>query len=327
MRKSLICVVLLLTLGVCLGAQAYIYNPSNSPGTGSTNSWPFRSYTEWRFQFIVNASVLPNAPIKILDIAFSCQYTSVFTAKQFQIRMGHTTHKTFSGSGTTKFDDILGPCATICYNGPLKWAGTAGPVWSPIGLQAHFGYDGKRNICVEIRYMGGSANQRVYTDASIARAYTHTSYSPNPYNAVNWYVPIPGEMMGPKHRLEYDKRCILIAPDTAKLGLAVPINVINGPSLQFYQIAASLGQYPPINLVTCKIFLTVDSIFLYSVMSGPPVFFNYSGQLSASGTAIGRLVVPPIKQLVGLCVYHAALCYGKVGPICCTNTDGTLIVP
>jgi len=325
MKKVLICVTLLLCLGFTLTAQAYIYNPANTPGSGGTNSWPFRSYTAWRFQFIIDASVMTNAPIKILDIAFSPQYNSIFTSSNFQMRMGHTTHKNFSGSGTTKFDDMLGPCPTIVYNGPFTWSGTAA-TWCDLGLQAAFGYDGVRNICVELRYNGGSANQRVYTDASIARAYTHTSYSADPFNEPNWYVPISGEMMGPIHRLTVDRTCILLAPDTVPIGSTAAIQFVQGPAGAFYLIAASFGQ-TALPLGPCTIYLTPDTLFLASILVGPPIFNYYTGVLPASGTSAGKLLVPKANALIGLCIYHAGVAYDKGGIKCCTNTDGTQITP
>ncbi len=331
MRNGLLSVAILLCLGVCASAQ-YIYNPSNTPSTGTCNSWPFGVYTEWRLQFIIDAKVMPNKPVKITDIAFAPCRSGTWTAKQFQIRMGHTTHTNFSTSGTTKFDKMLGPCPTILYNGSLTWSCTTN-TWCDVGLQAHFGYDGKRNICGEIRYMGrGSLSLSCHRD-TMPRAYTHSGYTPNAYNATDWKVPIPGELMMLKHRLEYTDKCILLTPDTVRLGLIppppipAPITFLNGPPLQLYQIAASMGQ-APLPMGPCSVFLTPDSVFWASILIGPPVFINYANNLNAAGAGIGMLRIPPLKPLVGLCVYHAAVAYSiRGGIICCTNTDGMLIVP
>jgi hypothetical protein len=99
------------------------------------------------------------------------------------------------------------------------------------------------------------------------------------------------------------------------------------PPASFYQIAASLGQRPAIPVGPCQVFLTVDSILFYSVAIGVPIFNNYSGTLSAAGSATGKFSIPLLKQLVGVCVYHAAICYTNQGVQCCTNTDGVLITP
>lgn len=324
--RSFVLLALVLLLGVSLGAQGYIYNPSDTPTVGSANSWPFSSSkAAWRFSFICDATVLPAAPIKITDLAFAPSNSATKSATQLQIRMGHTTFKNYSGSGTTLFDALLGPCATIVYDGAFSWPVTANQ-WNDIGLQRTFAYDGSRNIVIEVRYYGGSGSVSSRTDATIARAYTHSTYSADPYNEPNWYVPIPGEMMGPIHRLTYVKENLLFAPDTLSIGSAGPIDYVNGPAGDFYQMAASFGQNP-LPLGTFKIFLDVDALFMYSVMVGAPIFNGYAGQLSAQGAARGKFAVPLMKELVGVCIYHAGIAYNKAGLSGATNTDGTQLVP
>ncbi len=339
MRKALVLAALALCcLSVTLAAQGTIYNPSNTPNTGGANSWPFRGIsttqgTRWRFQFIINASVLPNAPIKITDIAFAPTVTKVWSATQFQVRMGHTTYNSFVKAAVQPacFDNMLGPCPTICYNGPIKWACKAN-AWSPIRLRCPFGYDGRRNICVEIRYNGGPGSNGVTTRtaSSINRAYMHNISAfggvADPWNHPCWIDPIPGQAMGPKHCLSYARTCVLLASDTVKVGQTAGISIIQGPSGGFYQIAASLGQGPGFSVGNCHICLSVDPTFWASIFVGPPVFNNYAGTLTASGSGGGKFAVPNIPFLAGLCVYHAAILFGK-GGICCTNTDGTKIVP
>jgi len=306
-----------------------ICNPSDTPGTGGSNSWPFNTYNAWRYQFIINSSVLPNAPMKITDIAFAPTSTKTWNASRFQMRMGHTTKSDFNTPVTPNcFDDMLGPCPTIVYEGPLTWDCAAG-TWSPIGFQSHFGYDGSRNILVEIRYSGGpgSSGVSVRTDTSINRAYTHTNYTKDPYNAPCWYTPIPGQAMGAKHCLDVTKDTVLIAPDTVRLGTTTSIRLYNGAGRQFYQLAASLSQRPGIAVGNCMVYLGFDNILLYSLLIGPPLFNKYGGQLSSSGAGTGTLLVPVMPALVGFCVYHAGVVYTNKGAILsCSNTDGTQIV-
>ena len=327
MRNGLICLALLLCIGAGLTAQ-YIYNPNSTPNVGGANSWPFGSYPEWRYQFIISNTVMGNAPIKIIDIAFAPSSTRTYTATQFQMRMGHTTftqYTPYDNNPNVDYQTILGPCPTIVYDGPLSWPCTSAQ-WSDIGLQRSFAYDGKRNIAVDIRFMGGSAGVTTYTDSSINRAYVSTQRTPNPYNDPKWYVPTYGEAMGMRHRLTVDKNCFLLASDTVQLGQVAYMNIYNGPPGDLYQMAASLGQ-TPLPLGPCTIFLTPDPVFLSSILVGPPVFYYYAGTLSAAGGAGAKLVIPNIKALVGVCVYHAGVAYNKGGIICCTNTDGTQIIP
>jgi len=252
--------------------------------------------------------------------------TKSWKASRFQIRMGHTTKADFNTPVTPNcFDNMLGPCPTIVYEGPLTWDCAAG-TWSPIGLQSHFGYDGSRNILVEIRYTGGpgSGGVTTRTDTSINRAYTHTGNTSNPYSAPCWIIPIPGQNMGAKHCLSVTSSNVLIAPDTVRVGGSTIVRAYNCPARNFYQMAASLGQRPALALGNYQVFLTVDPIFLVSVLFGPPIFTNYGGTVSTSGIATATLNVPTIPQLVGIDVFHAAVLYNSKGGILgATNTDGT----
>jgi hypothetical protein len=60
---------------------------------------------------------------------------------------------------------------------------------------------------------------------------------------------------------------------------------------------------------------------------GPPIFNGYAGVVAANGQGSGKLVVPNVTALVGLCVYHAGIAFNAKGISCCTNTEGTALVP
>ena len=49
--------------------------------------------------------------------------------------------------------------------------------------------------------------------------------------------------------------------------------------------------------------------------------------MTAQGNATGKFSIPLLKQLVGVCVYHAAISYTNKGVQCCSNTDGILLTP
>ena len=133
-------------------------------------------------------------------------------------------------------------------------------------------------------------------------------------------------MGGLKVRLSYARTCVLLAPESVSVGTSAVLTFLNAPAGQSYQFAASLGQSPPINFVTCKVCLRFDSVLLASILVGPPVFNYYAGVVPATGTAVAKFFPPKIPALIGLCVYHAAIAYSpKVGVICCSNTTGTLL--
>lgn len=332
--KRMIVALMFVGMASGLSAQGFLYNPSNTPTTGGSNSWPFNVYTDWRFQFNINAAVLPAAPFKIIDIAFAPgSSTTVWSAQQFQVRMGHTTSTLFSTApGAPSFDAQLGPCPTVCYNGPLNWGPLTAGMWNNLGLQCDFGYDGQRSINCELRYQNRTTTGiTVYTDPSIARAYTHNNYSANPYSEPNWFVPIPGEFLGPKHCLTIDRTNVLIAPDTCSIaGGPVGIGIVQATSPgDSIQVAASLGQstllIPGPNGRLC---LDPDGVFFASVLGfAPAIFGGYLGTVGAAGSYTARFDPPNITALVGICVYHGAAIFNGGGIQGLTNTDGTRLDP
>jgi len=222
--------ILAAVLASSAAAQGVVFNPSNTPGTGQANAFPFGLHSEWRFSFIIDRSVLPRQKLRITDLAFVPTFISTtnFTATQFQVRMGHTTVSAYSSVTPPAFDTVLGPAPTIVYDGPFTWQ-FALDTWSPIGLQCGFGYDGVRSICCEIRYWTTVLSAvSVRTDPSIKRAFTNIAYTPNPYTEANWVTPIPGESLGPKHALLYQSKNILIAADRVALGNSAAIGIFGG---------------------------------------------------------------------------------------------------
>ena len=317
-----------ITVGAGIPSK-YVYNPSNTPATGNGNSWPFNLYTGWRFQFIIDKSVMGSNPVTITDIGFSGYYNPArtFTVPDFQMRMGHTTYKDFGTAGTTKFATILGKSPVEVYKrGPITWICNY-HAWSDIGLTAPFNYNGKDNICVEIRYnTKASGGVVTMTDASIARAYTHSNYSADPFNATDWYSPIPGEMMGPKHRLTLKGGFTCDAPASLSLGSSGAVKLTGGPTTRtsFYQIGASFGNSQRIDLGTCSVYLNFDPLLVYSILAGPPICNGYAGTLLL-GNGSGKFVPPRISSLVGITIFHAAVAYNYSAITACSNTDKTLL--
>ncbi len=321
-------VAFVLVAGSVMAQKAYV--PDSNPAAGSNNIWPWdMSSTTGRFIQILDAKYLPNAPVKITEVAFTrhsrfSRNTSFF-AKQFQMRMSHTTSKC---PLSLKFADHCAPCPTnlIDTSSGFTYSLPTGDTWVDIGTHCDFGYDGKRNICLEVRFRGqntalgfvgwadGSGTPRL-----MSKLTTIDNYNA-PVGSNTWCTN------GLKVCLTYDKRCILLAPDTAKIGGSTPIQLINMPVGQFYQIAASFGQ-TPLTLGNCTICLNPDAIFWASIFGGPPIFNGYAGVVPSGGSTAGKFSVPNIPVLAGICVYHAAIAFGKGGIICCTNTAGSELAP
>jgi len=194
-------------------------------------------------------------------------------------------------------------------------------VWTDIGTLLDFGWDGKRHVCLEMRYRGNVTSVGFpCRSGSIARIWANSTTADN-YVATSGSTGTSG---GLKVRLTVDPNNVLLAPDTASIGTTVGVVLVNAPAGAFYQFAASLGQ-APLSLGKYTIGLTFDTVFLTSVLVGPPVFNAYGGQVPASGAATAKLSVPAIPALVGICVHHAAVVFDKTGILGCTNTGGSML--
>lgn len=324
--------VLLMVLGALLAVPAvgqFVYVGSNSPSAGGTNSWPWNfPSTTGRFIQILPASALStvSGPYKITEVAFSraSGTTGVFNAKQFQMRMSHTT---VAGAPNLTFALNMDPCPInlIDTASGYTYSTPSANAWTDVRTHCDFAWDGKRNICLEIRYRGHATSGGFSCrSGSIARAWANSSTADNYVAPTALYT---STSLGLNTRLTIDRRCICLTPDTGPLGSTVPVTIFNMPGSTAFRIAASLGQGPLALAKNCNLCLDTDSVFWASVLIGPPYFNGYFGTTSTAGTATAKFVVPKIKALVGICVFHAGLAYGPNGIICCTNTDGTQIVP
>jgi len=327
MRNILFLVTLIIFLSPSGISQGYVYIPADTPSSGGCNMIPFNwpstaTVKSCRYQMILSGRFLPTAPIRIYDISFAPCKTSPlprsWSSRKFLVRMCHTTMNDFSGNNC--FDKNLCRCATVLHDGPIQWQ--INPEnWSPFNLAGSFGYDGRRNILLDIEALTNSGGISCHGDRTTAIPRL-------------WSNQVPPEACGSedtaglKIRLTYARTCILQVPETASLGTSTPVHMLQAPTGKFYQMAASLGQWPPIDLVACKVCLAIDPVLVYSILVGPPIFTYYAGVINPTGTADGKFVPPVIKELAGLCVFHAAVAYDtKAGVLCCTNTCGTLLVP
>jgi len=344
MNKGLLSVALLALLTLPLVAQTVTtiqYVPDNVICTNSGQSIPFRWIpTSMRYHILLEAKYLgnPSGPMKIIDVGFSRATgfsTPGFTCTQIQLRMGHNT------SFTSLYAPNLGPCPTniidftgstttsFGYNPPTTGAfyNITGSGHQPSFLHdADFGWDGKRDICLEIRFRGAPGNLTgpvMCQSSLVRRVYSPSTTGPDYYVATSG----PTGTSGIKCSVTMTPEHVLLVPDTVNLGTSAVIALGGLPAGDFYQIAASLSQGYELNLGTCSIWLLPDGLFTASIILGPPIFNNYVGSIPASGLARGVMNVPNVKQLVGICVYHAAVTFGTGGISGCTNTDGFEIVP
>jgi len=321
MRPYIVLTLLVLLMAGSGLAQSFVHIPDNQPAAGTCNVYPF-GQSNFRFQMILASSFTPSTPIKITDIAFApCSTTTTsWTSKGFQVRMCHTTLQNFRGANDKCFDTNLCPCPTELYNGSLQWPVSSNN-WSPMGMTSSFGHDGQRNILIDIVALSNSAGFGCHRGNVIPRLWNFSN-PPSPCGSTDGGT-VEG---GLKIRLTYSPSCVLLAPDTASLGAAIPIQLVGAPVARLFQIAASLSQGPPLQVQNCRISLGLDNVLIYSVLFGAPIFNNYAGLVGPTGAATGKFVPPRIPALIGVCVYHAAIVIdSKQGVMCCSNTAGTQI--
>ena len=214
------------------------------------------------------------------------------------------------------------PCPTTVFDGTGNWTATAN-TWSPVGLDCAFGYDGSRNLLIEICFDGRTAGPACRRDSVLPRLWNFGST--NPCQAPTGSTDGGTIEAGLKVCLTIDRQCVLNAPDTVSIGSTLGTQVFTAPVGDFYQIASSFSDTTKIDLGRCSICLTPDSLFWASLFVGPPVFNGYSGVVGPNGSFGGKLAVPNFQQLIGICVYHAAVVFNKGGITCCPNSAGTQI--
>jgi hypothetical protein len=330
MRYALVLGVIAVTLviaGAPSGAQTYKYHPDSNPTSGGGNTFPFGNAfgPDWRYQLFVPQSSLGSTPVRITNFAFAPSSSNTFSATQFQIRMAHTTLAAL----TSTFGTNIGSCPTELHNGAFTYTVTSGN-WHDLGTQSDFGYDGTRNVVLEIRYRNRTApstSQFVFRTGT-SRLHANNITTPptrDPYNAVAGQLD---PTRGLKVRFTCVATCVAIAQsDRVRVGSTIGTQLINGPGGAFYQFACSFGQGPPLNLGNnCRLGLATDALFTFS-LQGSPIFQGFSGQLPATGRTLATTIVPNIPQLAGLCIYHAAVTYSRTQLLCCSNTAGVELIP
>lgn len=335
--RALVCLLVLdclLVLGALLSvsavAQTYVYVPDSNPAYGSANAAPFDiSDPSGRYMEILPIRYLSTlyGPYKITEVAFSKYGSTLFSpntffATQFQLRMSHTTLANYRDKN---FANWSGPCPTALVDASNGFTYTVPgeDQWADIGTTVDFAWDGRRPICLEVRFRGNDHK----------RGFPCRSGQPIPriwanYYQLDNYVAKTGTFdssSGLKVRLRVDPNNILLAPESVAVGGAgISLSLVNMPPSSPYQVAASLGQ-SPLPLGKCKVGLALDNVLITSIRVSGTVFRKYGGISSSTGTATASFHPPRITALIGLPVYHAAVAYDKTGILGCTNTTGSMM--
>ncbi len=297
MRKtSLLCVLLLLTLGVAWAGDIYI--PANTPSVGSRNNWPFnpRFGPEWRYQMVFTAAQLGNQPLLINEIAFAPSGTGTLTAQDFEVRMSHTTVPASSTLATN-----LPKPQTVLLAKNHVWQ-TTHQTWSTIGLTSAFAYNGTDSLTIEVRYRNGTAagfsGTCYYDSNNHPRIYSRGTTA---YNATTGSM----DNHGLKIRITFTSAIITLSGTTSP-GSTVDLD-LDAPSDagKAYQAASSFG-LGPIPIGSRVLNLSIDALLDITVNNYLPMIFkNYAGNLDAKGKAKAQIMIPNAPVLKGIRIHSA----------------------
>jgi len=175
---------LALLLCAPLAAQSSLFSiPDNNAAAGTCNVIPLgstsstSSFANVRYQTLIFASELNNAPTMLCGLRFAACGTGARTFDSLTIRMGHTT----ATSLTQTFDTNLPPGTgtTVLDVQNYTWHNIT-DVWNDIGLQQAFVYNGTDNVVIEIIAMNavftGSGSAGFHRESTHQRVYA-TNYN------------------------------------------------------------------------------------------------------------------------------------------------------
>jgi len=297
-RRALL-VHVLLVLAASVAAADEVYIPSNSPGTGSMNAFPFNNQygTEWRYQLVIPAAALGHQPMKILDIAFAPSGTGDFKATTLEVRMSHSTV-----APSTTFAANLPNPQVVLSTTAFVWK-TTDQTWSSIGLAAPFLYNGVDYLTIEVRFKGsvksnGFSGNCYQVQGPLWRVYNRSAGA---------YTATTGSMdaSGLKTRITIAGPSITLS-GSGRPGTTVTLDLASPSDAgRVYQLASSLGT-GPVPIGTRLLNLSPDSLLLITVFNQlPAVFVGYSGTFDTTGAARAWIHLPNLPFLTGVRIHSA----------------------
>jgi len=309
MGHYILCGLIALLVISGMAAADEVYLPSNTPGTGSVNVFPFNTHygTEFRYQLVIPPALLGKRPMKILDIAFAPSGTGDFKATTFEVRMSHSTV-----APSTAFAVNLPNPQTVLFSNAFVWK-TTHQTWSSIGLTSSFLYNGVDYLTIELRFIGSAKGNgfggNCYQDqGSLWRVYK---------GAVGAYTATTGSMgnSGLKTRITIKDGSITVS-GTARPGTTVSLDLASPSDAgNVYQLASSFGT-GPIPLGSRKLNLSFDSLLLITAQNQVPgVFVRYSGTFDSTGLARAQIKIPSLPALTGVRIHSAFVSLNPSSPL------------
>jgi hypothetical protein len=305
-RLLLVLGLIVLLAGSAVAGDTYV---ASSAPTGGCNHFPFNptwsgSNGEWRYQGVFTATQLGNAPLLITGLSFAPCSTGGFTAKQLEIRMNNLPPLMHS----TAFDTNIGASPTVVRIGaPITWNVTAS-TWCAIPLDCPHLYDGKSDLVVEVRYMGGgltgSFTGPVVRDSVAPRYYAYGTGAYTTTTATGTGTAA--------FRVRLTHADVTPSTLSPSIGTTVNLALDSYPDAGGNYVTASSFGTGPFMVGCWPVKLDVDSLFFITVNNlVPTVFQNYQGVLDATGQATAAVAIPNVNALVGIILSNA---FAVVGP-------------
>lgn len=288
-----------------LSAQSF-YLPSDTPGTGTANAFPFGT-NDMRYQALILASDLNNTPAIITGFAVAPSNTGVRSFRSVTMRMAHLPASVLS----TTFDQNLAAGATTTMDVvDWHWHLTAN-TWNVVDMQQAFLYNGVDNVVVEFIVIGSSGvSGQARRDSSRQRVY-RTGYTNQPDGTDGGLTAFKMRLIvGDANIATYGIGCVgsntlsptLDLAGTGQLGTSLDVRLgsalPNTPVVLHFGLSTAGPIFPldlgPLGATGCT--MNTDAFVSLGMAS------------DASGNALLSGGVPPFPALTGSTIYFQWIC-------------------
>jgi hypothetical protein len=288
--------------------QCAIAVDNADPMLGGGNPLPFQaSYTpELTYQILLPRRFLPRNALTLVDLEFTATTPATFSSTDFVLKLAHA-------SLATDF-----PLCSLWSNNADPWVtvqsgafmvNLQGNAWTPLGLNASWGYDGVRDILVEIRWRNATGGTTVHnSDLRPINAY---AIGAGAYGAT---ACSHGIGVGARVRARFREPTIR-ASGTMMPGSAITLPICSpGQAGKNYYMGASLGTQPGIPLPNgATLPLNFDGLLIVSLVD-PFTFSGFQGVLDPNDAATATVNLPPSPGLRGLTFFVAFLTIDAMAP-------------
>jgi hypothetical protein len=207
---------------------------------------------------------------------------------------------------STSLDKNVGSASTVVREAKaLTWKVTT-DTWCAIPFDRPHMYDGKSDLVVEVRYIGGSGGGSVKRDGVAPRYY---KYGAGAYSAPTGSY---GSLAAFRVRLTHAD--LTPAPPNPSINTTVKLSFDSFPDAgEAYAVASAF--FPAAYVVeNWPLGLEFDPLFFLTVHNLiPSICRDYRGTLDAAGRGTAEVDIPNLTVLIGIPVYSAFAATDKTG--------------